>query len=148
VEQLTARSLYADEDPSQDLAPRLTDIGHTAASTNGLGFNGRSDPWQLAYAARERRIFVTCNYKHFEMLHEAWTYWLSEWGIAAQVPHTGILVIPNGSDISLDQMVAIVAEILEKESKLDNRMFRWRPSTGWLELFPGRQSTPTDASAP
>ena len=80
------------------------------------------------------------------MLHEAWTSWSAEWGIGVQVPHAGILVIPNSSEITLDLMVAIIAEILNQESSLDNRLFRWRRSTGWLELFPGTQSAPPGAS--
>jgi hypothetical protein len=143
---LTPRQLYVDEDPHKDLAPRLSEVGHLADSTMQLGLKGRSDPWQLAFAARERRTFVTCNFKHFEMLHEAWTSWSAEWGIGPDVPHAGILIIPNGREISLDQMVAIVAEILERESSLDNRLFRWRQSTRWLDLFPGaRQATPNPA---
>jgi hypothetical protein len=143
---LTPRQLYVDEDPHKDLAPRLTDVGHFAVSTLQLGLKGHSDPWQLAFAARERRIFVTCNFKHFEMLHEAWTSWSAEWGIESRVRHSGILVIPNGSEITVDQMIAIVAEILDRESDLNNRLFRWRPSTGWRELYPGVRAASSDSS--
>jgi hypothetical protein len=137
------RRIYADEDPTEELAIRLRGECHDAISVRQMGHKGRTDPWQLTYAARERRIFITCNFKHFELLHEAWTSWSAEWGIDAEVPHAGILVIPNGSEISLHQMVAIVVEILERESSLDNRLFRWRRSTGWIELFPGtRFATP------
>jgi hypothetical protein len=128
--------LYVDEDPHKDVAPRLTELGHQAVTTLQLGLKGRSDPWQLAFSAREHRILVTCNFKHFEMLHEAWTSWSAEWRVESQFRHPGILVIPNGSEISIDLMVAIVAEILERESDLDNRLFRWRRSTGWVELHP------------
>src|SRR5262249_29968822 len=92
-------------------------------------------PWQFAFAARERRVFITCNFKHFEMLHEAWTSWSAEWGIRSRVSHAGILVIPNGSEIALEQMVAIVVEILDRERNLDNGLFHWRHSTGWVELY-------------
>jgi hypothetical protein len=146
MEQLTSRQIYVDEDPHKDLAPRLTDIGHAAVSTEQLGFKGRSDPWQLAFAAREQRIFVTCNYKDFYMLHEAWTSWSTEWGIEERVRHAGILVIPNGSEVTLDLMVDIVAEILERESAPDNRFFRWRRSTEWIELFPGTDFASPDSS--
>jgi hypothetical protein len=146
VEFLTPRRVYVDEDPHKDVAPRLTDIGHAAVSTVQLGFKGRSDPWQLAFAARERRIFVTCNFKDFSMLHEAWTSWSTEWGIETRVPHAGILVIPNGSEIALNQMVDVVADLFEQEGMLDNRFFRWRGSTGWRELFPAMYSPPSDDS--
>jgi hypothetical protein len=128
------RRIYADEDPTEELTVRLHADGHAAISVREMGHKGRTDPWQLAYAARERRILITCNYKHFEMLHEAWTSWSAEWEIAARVPHSGILVIPNGREISIDKMVEIVREILAQESDLNNRYFRWRHSTGWQEL--------------
>src|SRR5262245_17111277 len=127
------RRVYADEDPAEELAVRLRDDGHDSISVRQMGHKGRTDPWHLAYAARERRILITCNYKHFEMLHEAWTSWSEEWGIAARVPHGGILIIPNGREISVEEMVKIVREILAQENELNNRLFRWRRSTGWRE---------------
>jgi hypothetical protein len=144
---LTPRLLYVDEDPHKDLAPHLTDVGHAAVSTNERGHMGRSDPWQLAVAARERRVFITCNFDDFRLLHEAWTSWSTEWGIESRVRHAGILVIPNGNEMMLGQMVDIVVEILEQESTLDNRLFRWRRSIEWLEVFPVTQWASPDPSA-
>jgi len=53
VEQLTAGRLYIDEDPKQELAAWLSDFGHESVSTTQLGHKGRTDPWQLAFAAGE-----------------------------------------------------------------------------------------------
>jgi hypothetical protein len=134
VEQLTSWRLYIDEDPKQELAALLTDIGHESVSTAQLGHKGKSDPWQLAFAARERRIFVTCNSKDFVVLHEAWTSWSSEWGITDRVSHAGILLIPQHPSIPPSMIVTAIDELVRREESLSNRLFRWRPAIGWQEL--------------
>jgi predicted nuclease of predicted toxin-antitoxin system len=55
------RRIYADEDPTEELAERLRGEGHDAITVRQMGHKGRTDPWQLAYAAREQRILITCN---------------------------------------------------------------------------------------
>jgi hypothetical protein len=141
VEQLTPGRFYIDEDPDQGLAPLLTGIGHGAVSTNELGHKGRTDLWQLAFAARERRTLVTCNIDDFEMLHDAWASWSREWGIGQRVAHAGILLIPQRPDITLFTVISAIDELLRREDSLDYRLFRWRLSTGWVELFPGARFT-------
>jgi hypothetical protein len=134
VEQLTPGRLDIDEDPKQELAAWLTDVGHESVSTTQLGHKGKSDPWQLAFAAREGRTFVTCNSKDFVMLHEAWTSWSSEWGIVDHVAHAGILLIPQHPSIPPPMIVSAIDELIRREESLSNRLFDWRPAAGWREL--------------
>lgn len=128
------RLLYIDEDPSEQLAVLLRADRDDAVTTRERGHKGRTDPWQLAFAARQQRIFVTCNFKDFEMLHEAWLSWSHEWGIRGSVAHPGILILPNGRELLVDQMQSIVRELMDREASLHNRFFRWRRLTGWQDL--------------
>lgn len=74
------------------------------------------------------------------MLHDAWTSWSADWGVYESVRHAGILIIPSGNEIGLKQTVAIVDETLTSNPDLANRLFRWRHSTRWSELCPGRRN--------
>jgi hypothetical protein len=134
MEQLSPGRLYIDEDPDQQLAPLLTTIGHDAVSTSQLGNKGRKDSWQLAFAAHERRTLVTCNIRDFVMLHEAWTSWSQEWRVDTQFPHAGILLIPQRPSIPSSLIVTTIDELLRNEETIANRLFRWRPTTGWQEV--------------
>jgi hypothetical protein len=44
VEQLIPGRFYIDEDPQQDLAHWLSDVGHEAVSTTQLGHKGKAIP--------------------------------------------------------------------------------------------------------
>jgi len=64
MEQLNSGRLYIDEDPDQQLALLLTPIRHDTALTSQLGNKGRTDVWQLAFAAREQRALITGNIRY------------------------------------------------------------------------------------
>lgn len=133
---MTPRRFYIDEDPPEALSEELRALGHDAVNTRELGHKGRRDPWQLAFAARERRIFVTCNHKHFAMLHEAWQLWARDWGATSQAIHAGVLVVPNANSVRVPAMVAMIQEIISTEPILENRMLHWRLASGWAEIRP------------
>jgi len=127
---LAVARCYVDEDTTEHLVPALEAFDYDAISTRQMGFKGTSDPRQLAFAAHEQRIFITGNLRHYEMLHEAWTTWPRNWSIDAPPSHAGILVVPNGREILLEQIVVILREIVP----LSNRMFFWKAPGGWREI--------------
>jgi hypothetical protein len=77
---------------------------------------------------------VTRNTKDFAMLHEAWTTWSDEWGIAGRVAHAGTLLIPQHPSILPSRIVDAIDELLCREESLANRLLQWRPATGWQEM--------------
>jgi hypothetical protein len=72
----------------------------------------------------------------FVMLHEAWLLWSHAWGVQQATGHSGILIIPNGSEVGIDQMVLIIHEMAQRSDILSNTLFRWREVTGWRVIEP------------
>jgi hypothetical protein len=131
---LKQQRLYIDEDPPEALSKELRALGHDAVNTRELGYKGRHDPWQLAFAALERRIFVTCNFRDFAMLHEAWLLWSGEWRLAPKTAHSGVVVLPNDGRTLLPMLVQLVQEVANLEQSLENRLLYWRRGSGWNEI--------------
>jgi hypothetical protein len=130
------RRFYVDEDASEDVVPGLRNLGYDVTSTRELGHKGWKDPRQLAFAARDQRTLVTCNAQDFVMLHEAWLLWSQEWDVRQANGHAGILIIPNGSEASIDQMIEVIHEMAQRRVVLSNTLFRWRDVTGWKAIEP------------
>jgi hypothetical protein len=89
---------YLDEDVPNLLVSLLAGLGHPALSTRRAGNARAWDDEQLLFTSREERIFVTHNYRDYELLHSAWLRWSVAWGVAQQ--HPGILVIPQPPELS------------------------------------------------
>jgi hypothetical protein len=127
-------AIYVDEDAPVELARALQTIGLHAVATEQAGNKGLRDAEQLAYAWQAGMIFVTCNFKDFALLHEAWSLWPGTWGVASDaLAHQGILVIPNGSRAQAPQMAVLIQQFFDSGQRPRNRFFRWRPTTGWRE---------------
>lgn len=78
---------YLDENLTPRIADALRKRGIDAASAHEIGNSQRSDPAQLAYAARAGRCLVTMNVRHFITLSQS--------AIQRQAPHAGILLCPS-----------------------------------------------------
>jgi predicted nuclease of predicted toxin-antitoxin system len=77
---------YLDEDLSPRIAELLRRRGLDAISAAEAGNRQISDQEQLPYAAREGRVLVTRNVRHFVQL--------SKEAVARQEPHAGIILCP------------------------------------------------------
>lgn len=130
-----APRLYVDEDPHQNLAINLRSLGQDAISTREAGNKGLSDARQPVFATEQNRAIITCNAKHFELLHEALVLWWRRFGSSGGAPHAGILIVPSGSLIDLVRTTQVVAEFVQRPESdaLAGRLFEWQQRTGWQE---------------
>ena len=121
---------YIDEDPPEALGPGLRAIGHEAVTTGEVGNKGLSDVEQLAYAAEDGRVFVTCNRRDFELLHEGLLRWSRRWGITAEV-HSGVVVLPSGSRALVPEMIRALDQFAREGRQTGNRLWRWKRGDEW-----------------
>jgi hypothetical protein len=128
-------NFYLDEGIAESLVARLTSAERDVLSTRDAGNKGQSDPRQLAFARQTGRVTITSDGRHFAALHETLVLWAGFWGIARSLVHPGILIVPNGNEIAVDQLVQIVTEVIARYPDLRGRCFAWSARTGWLELF-------------
>jgi len=124
-----------DENVSERLADALRVLGHAVATTVELGRKGATDVDQLSFAARSRRVFVTYNAGHFEMLHEAWRTWSTDWSVADRVHHAGILLVPDPGVLPNADAARVIHELLSRTDDVRNRLFAWDVALGWQELL-------------
>lgn len=64
--------IFTDEDMQAPLAGQLRAAGFDAITTPEAKRLGESDPSQLLWAARERRMLVTYNVSDFARIHYEW----------------------------------------------------------------------------
>lgn len=131
---MAAPKFFIDEDAQQDLARTLGALGIDAVATREAGTKGWGDARQLHFATAQRRIIVTCNAGDFALLHEALTLWARREG-SRDPSHAGILVVPNGSRISLADLTRLVAAFANEHDAEDlaGRCFAWSGAAGWRE---------------
>lgn len=129
-----ADGLYLDENVSGRLGTALESLGHDVVTTAELGRKGASDVSQLSFAARTRRVLITHDTGHFEMLHEAWLSWSREWQVADRVRHPGLLFLPDPGILHIADAARLVNELLATGATLVNRLWAWKPTTGWQEI--------------
>ena len=88
-------NIYLDDDlAKRRLAALLRKAGHNVLVPSDVGNYGISDPSHLAYAARNGRVLMTGNHKHFEELHDLVR--------ATGGTHPGILVVRKDNDPTRD----------------------------------------------
>ncbi len=126
---------YIDEDPQQDLARTLGELGLDALATRETGTKGWSDARQLDLATSQARIFITCNAGDFGLIHETLVRWSRRRGTIDEPPHAGILVVPNGSLMGLTDVTRIVADFARgpDAERVAGRLFEWVEGKGWSE---------------
>jgi Domain of unknown function (DUF5615) len=84
--------LYIDDDSvDASLLRRLRQDGHDVQIPADIGLAGSSDQVHLAHAIRDRRAFLTRNYRDFEGLHDLVV-------AAAQGHNGGILVVRSDNN--------------------------------------------------
>jgi hypothetical protein len=125
---------YLDENVSERLATGLNALGHDAVTTAELGRKGATDVSQLSFAARERRILITYDTDHFEMLHEAWRSWSHDWGVQDRIRHAGILRLPDPGILPVPDATRVVIDLLKRIEAVENRLFVWLTTSGWQEI--------------
>jgi hypothetical protein len=134
-------SWYLDEGNAEDLGARLRTLGHDATTTREAGNKGLSDTRQLVVARSVDHLLATCNGRDFAALHGTLVTWANLWGVARETAHPGILIVPNGNEIRVDQLATILDEHVDRYPVLRGRCFAFRRRDGWNELFPAVQST-------
>lgn len=116
--------IYLDECINRHLAPllRARDVDVTTALSAGTpGFDDRS---QRLFATQQNRIIVTHNQRHFQRLHELF--------VAAQRPHSGIMLVPNGVLALVNLRVSLLITWIESWESVENRLIRWHDLQGEL----------------
>ena len=93
VKRHSAVRLYFDEDADGRLAEALRRRAYDVETTAGAGLLEASDEEQLSHAAREQRVLITHNIKHFPGLHAAW--------LQAGKHHPGIVILIGQSTVGL-----------------------------------------------
>lgn len=123
-----------DEDVAAGVASLLRRSGHDVLSIVALPALRRIGDYDvLRIAARERRILVTHNAKHFVLLHHAWLRWSHDWGVSPV--HSGILVPYQGLALSPGEIVFHLDELLASGWTLTNELYLYTgPDGGWLRL--------------
>jgi hypothetical protein len=83
--------LYLDEDIAGALLVQLLRAaGHDVETPADVGLGGQTDPVQLTHAISVSRVFLTRNYRDFELLHLL--------VLEAKGHHPGILVVRRDND--------------------------------------------------
>ena len=99
--------IYLDEDLGQPLlAKLLRHAGHDVQMPADVGLVGKSDPVQLAHAARQGRVLLTGNHEDFEDLHDL--------VLIVGGHHPGILVVRRDNDPARDMTVRGVVHAIGK----------------------------------
>ena len=130
-------SFYLDENVSGHTLPEFVARGHDPLHARTVLAEGTSDHLQLATAVGAGRILVTHNRDDFWLLHRAWRGWPGEWGTTSAPRHAGILILPQPPILDPAQMVEEIDKLLADvggPDALANRLFRWLPGEGWVEL--------------
>ena len=120
--------LYLDNDVSLVLARLLRQNGHNVIATKEERRSRASDDEQLLTAATRQRILVTHNVADFVLLHNAWRRWAEAWQLPSAPPHSGIVVLEQGS---ADGLLPILHSFIAPGVSLANELLRWRRNSGW-----------------
>ena len=123
-----------DENVSERLAETLRGVGYDVATTAELGRKGATDVSQLSFAARSRRVLVSYNVRHFEMLHEAWRTRSADWNVVGRARHAGILLVPDPGVLSNASTTHVIHQLLSGSAEIENRLFAWDVQLGWQEI--------------
>jgi Domain of unknown function (DUF5615) len=98
--------LYIDDDSVDPVLLRLLRRdAHDIQVPADVGLAGSSDQVHLAHAVRERRAFLTRNYRDFEALHDLVIF-------AARGHHEGILVVRFDSNPRNNMSAADIARAI------------------------------------
>lgn len=97
-------TIYTDEDVSKLVATLLRARGFDVTTTIEQEMLSRSDSQQLAYATSVDRCLLTHNRVDFERLHLEY--------MTAELPHSGIIVVPQKNAYEIAQRVAILLNSL------------------------------------
>jgi hypothetical protein len=124
-------AFYADHDASIHIAPELVALGHTATTARDQGLIRASGAEQILTAAQRGWILVTCNGKHFLVLHEAWQLWSQAWQVTPLPQHAGILIIPQQRWLA-PQAAQELDRFVHTNPPLANTLYQWQAQAGWV----------------
>ena len=119
--------LYLDEDIKREIVDLLITPDISVRTTREERRPSASDPFQLAYAAEQGWVNVTCNRNDYHLLHDAWLLWSHRWEVAAR--HSGILALDQGV------MAAAITAMLATGLVLTTAMYDWMARDGMWHLY-------------
>ena len=123
-------AFYTDHNVGAPLVQLLRGSGHDVVTAYDVGLPGAYDEQHLLVAARAGRTLITHNRDDFLLLHRAWQLWSGEWQVRAQ--HAGVLIIRQ--TLTFARMAQEIEVVLGFGVPLANRLYDWRPSTGWVSI--------------
>jgi hypothetical protein len=121
------KPLFADHNIARPAVARLRALGYDIVASREVAYDRANDDETLSFAARTGRILLTHDVEDFELLHDAWSRWSTEWGVERH--HAGILILPQ--EWPNDRKAQEIDAFLKTDLDLTNRLFRWKASTGW-----------------
>jgi hypothetical protein len=120
--------------------------GREVIMASELGKSAALDDELCLIAARRDSVFITHNFIHFALLHDAWQRWFLAYAVQPPPTHAGILVIPQQDRRRLywlpDQAAREIDTFLLQGLPLVNRLYRWMPSRAWVERRPINAAVP------
>jgi hypothetical protein len=119
---------YLDHCFPQLATGELASKGHDAVTSRERGRSRARDDDQLLYAAIERRILLTHNWKDFRLLHDAWRRWMRHFSMLHA--HAGILVLPQGW--SYEQYGDEIHSYVGSTGYIANELHRYDVQHGWV----------------
>ena len=121
------KPLFAEHNIPRPTVERLRALGYDIISSRDVAYARANDDEALTFAARDGRVLLTHDIDDFELLHDAWRRWTTEWGVVRH--HAGILILPQEwpNDRKADEIDAF----LSTDPDLKNQLYRWKASTGW-----------------
>lgn len=123
-------AFFLDEDVPEDLAPLLTERGHSIATTRTEGRKGAPDPHQLLSAAGRGWTLVTLNRGDYRLLHDAWLLWSHEWGVNPS--HAEILIAEHVRRANFPVIATAIHDLASaSDVRLANSLYDWRAAVGW-----------------
>ena len=121
-----------DHNVSREYVALLATHGHTARTARDEALDRADDGALLLFAARRGWVLLTHNGQDFWLLHRAWHHWSVAWQVDPPPRHGGILVLPQRAHLPPEFLTLRVAELLDEQADVRNRLYEWTVGHGWV----------------
>ena len=125
--------LYLDADLDEKFASPFRMYAHGVLTSRQSGRLRARDEEQLAFAAEQGRILITHNREDFLLLQRAWRHWPDVWNLPTRPVHAGILILPQHSALTIEQVVGEVDAFVRSGIPLANRYFDFAVGIGRIQ---------------
>jgi uncharacterized protein DUF5615 len=125
--------LYLDADMDAKYPFPFQAMGHDLLTSRQAGRLRAHDEEQLAFAAEPGRILITHNGDDYLLLQRAWRHWPNAWNLPTRPIHAGILVVPQQSPLTIEQIVLEIDAFIRSGIRLENRYFEFSVGDGWIQ---------------